>query len=277
MKNNLFLAFILIFLTATNFAQNIILPPLAGNLIRVDYPDATVSNANQWDYDAKVTHRSTAKYTDDALEKAVSGQVILSAVFSAEGKVKEITVIKGLPDGLTESAIQAAKKINFVSAIKSSKPISIHVTLEYNFEHPGLDGKKIKGYLSKEQPWLSNDSLINLANRLAQIAGISYYEVARFAPEFIKPGLALLSLEERREYLELLTTMTQSLPAAEQDILRQIPFLSGKEISFEDRQKSNIAFRKGWEKLSDQQQKRWRELHDAVVEFSLFKRRVIRK
>lgn len=264
-------------MTATNFAQNIILPPLSGNLVKVDYPDATVSNAQRWDYDAKVTHRSTAKYTDDALEKAVSGQVILSAVFSAEGKVKEINVIKGLPDGLTESAIQAAKKINFIPAIKSTKPISINVRLEYSFEHPGLDSKKIKGYLSKEQPWLSDDSLINLANRLAQIAGISYYEVVRFAPEFIKPGLALLSSEERQEYLALLTTMTQFLPTAEQEVLRQFPFLSGKEIAFEDRQKSDAAFRKGWESLANQQQKRWQELHDAVVEFSLFKRRVIKK
>ena len=277
MKKNISLVFVLIFLTATNLAQILILPARTGNLVRVDYPDATVSNAHRWDYDAKVTQHSTAKYTDDAFEKAVSGQVILSAVFSAEGKVKEINVIKGLPDGLTESAIQAAKKINFAPAIKSTKPISINVRLAYSFEHPGLDSKKIKGYLSKEQPWLSNDSLINLANRLAQIAGISYYEVARFAPEFIKPGINLLSSDERQEYLGLLTTMTQSLPTAEQDILRQIPFLSGKEISFEDRQKSNAAFRKGWEKLSDQQQKRWRELHDAVVEFSLFKRRVIKK
>ena len=198
-------------------------------------------------------------------------------MFSAEGKVKDITVIKGLPDGLTESAIQAAKKINFAPAIKAAKPISINVRLEYSFEHPGLGAKKIKGYLSKEQPRLSDDSLINLANRLAQINGISYYEVTQFAPEFIKPGINLLSATERTEYLELLLTMTKSLSAAEQETLRQFPFLSGKEIAYEDRQKSDAAFRKGWESVSNQQQKRWQELHDAVVEFSLFKRRVIKK
>ncbi len=277
MKQLLSLAFVFSFLTTTNFAQILILPSRTGNLVRVDYPDATVSNAQRWDYDAKVTQRSTAKYTDDALEKAVSGQVILSAVFSAEGKVKDITVIKGLPDGLTESAIQAAKKISFAPAIKSSKPISINVRLEYSFEHPGLEAKKIKGYLSKEQPWLSNDSLINLTNRLAQISGISYYEVMQFAPEFIKPGINLLSAAERQEYLELIATVTKSLPAAEQETLRQFPFLSGKEIAFEDRQKSDAAFRKGWENLPNQQQKRWQELHDAVVELGLFKRRAIKK
>ena len=142
---------------------------------------------------------------------------------------------------------------------------------------PDWTAKKLKGYLSKEQPWLSDDSLIYLANRLAQIAGISYYEVARFAPEFIKPGVNLLSESERQEYLDLLAIMTKSLPAAEQEILQQFPFLSGKEIAFEDRQKSDAAFRKGWESLANQQQKRWQELHDAVVEFSLFKRRVIKK
>jgi TonB family protein len=140
---------------------------MVGNLVRVDYPDATVANAHKWDFDAKVTARSTARYTDEALEKAVSGRVILKAVFSAEGKVTDVNVVKGLPDGLTETAIQAAKKIKFNPAVKSTKPISINVQLEYNFEHPGLDAKKIKGYLSKEQPWLSDDSVIHLASSFA--------------------------------------------------------------------------------------------------------------
>ena len=276
MKKYLFLGFFFVLLATSNLAQVIGLP-LAGNLVRVDYPDATIGNAHKWDFDAKVTARSTARYTDEALEKAVSGRVVLKAVFSAEGKITDVNVVKGLPDGLTETAIQAAKKIKFNPAIKSTKPISINVVLEYNFEHPGLEAKKIKSYLSKEQPWLSDNSLINLANRLSQINGISAYEVAQFAPEFIKPGVALLSKEEREEYVELLTTMTKSLSPAEQETLRQFPFLSGKEIAYEDRQKSDAAFRKGWESLPNQQQKRWQELHDAVVEFSLFKRRVIKK
>ena len=158
-----------------------------------------------------------------------------------------------------------------------TKSISINVRLEYNFEHPGLDSKKIKGYLSKEQPWLSDDSLIYLSNQLSQISGISSYEVVRFAPEFIKPGLALLSVAERQEYLELLAMMTQSLSATEQEILRQFPFLSGKEVAFEDRQKSDAAFHKGWGSLANQQQKHWQELHDVVVELALFRRRVIKK
>jgi hypothetical protein len=77
--------------------------------------------------------------------------------------------------------------------------------------------------------------------------------------------------------MALLAKMTQNLPTAEEGILKQIPFLSGKEIAFEDRQKSDAAFRQGWEKLSNQQQSRWRELHNFVVELALFKRRIIQK
>ncbi len=248
-----------------------------GNLAGVDYPDGGAPITSRWDFKPKIIHRAPARYTDEALEKAVSGRVILKAVFSAEGKVKDINVIKGLPDGLTESAIQSAKKIKFEPAIKGTKPISINVRLEYSFRHSGLDSKRIKGYLSQEQPWLSNDALIYLANQLSQVSGISSYEVVRFAPEFIKPGLALLSAAERQEYLELLAMMTQSLSATEQEVLRQFPFLSGKEVAFEDRQKSDAAFRKGWGSLSNQQQKHWQELHDVVVELALFRRRVIKK
>ena len=41
---------------------------------------------------------------------------------------------KGDPDGLTEVAIAAARKIKFVPAMKDGKSVSTFVQLEYNFD-----------------------------------------------------------------------------------------------------------------------------------------------
>jgi hypothetical protein len=42
-------------------------------------------------------------------------------------------VVQGLPDGLTERAIEAARKIKFVPASKEGKYVSMWMQLEYNF------------------------------------------------------------------------------------------------------------------------------------------------
>jgi TonB family protein len=63
----------------------------------------------------------------------VVGTVVLKVVFAASGKVTNIRVVQGLPDGLTERAIEAARKIRFVPASKEGKYVSMWMQLEYNF------------------------------------------------------------------------------------------------------------------------------------------------
>lgn len=47
--------------------------------------------------------------------------------------VSTIQVIAGLSYGLTESAVEAAKKIKFTPATKDGKRVSMWLQLEYNF------------------------------------------------------------------------------------------------------------------------------------------------
>ena len=72
-------------------------------------------------------------YTEQARQNQVMGTVVLKAVFSADGSVKNIKVVSGLPYGLTEKAIDAASKIKFIPARKDGKNVSMLMTLEYNF------------------------------------------------------------------------------------------------------------------------------------------------
>lgn len=72
-------------------------------------------------------------YTEEARKNQVIGKVVLSAVFSETGEVTEVKVIEGLSHGLTERAIEAAKRITFVPAESNGKKISFRMTLEYYF------------------------------------------------------------------------------------------------------------------------------------------------
>ncbi len=80
-----------------------------------------------------ILFKEKAKYTEEARQHKIQGSVILSAIFTADGRVTNIRVARGLPDGLTEKSIEAAMKIRFQPATKNGSPVSVRVTLEYNF------------------------------------------------------------------------------------------------------------------------------------------------
>jgi TonB family protein len=58
---------------------------------------------------------------------------MLTIVFGADGRIKDIRTVRGLPDGLTESAIEAAQKIRFHPALLKGQPVSVRATLEFTF------------------------------------------------------------------------------------------------------------------------------------------------
>jgi len=85
------------------------------------------------DTKAQLLARPKAQYTDAARQNNVQGTVVLRVILSADGSVGSISAIRGLPNGLTEQAIAAARGIRFVPAKKDGRPVSVAVTVEYNF------------------------------------------------------------------------------------------------------------------------------------------------
>jgi TonB family protein len=59
--------------------------------------------------------------------------VVLKAVFSSSGQVTGIRAVSGLPYGLTERAIAAARQIRFQPAMKDGRAVSQYIQIEYNF------------------------------------------------------------------------------------------------------------------------------------------------
>jgi TonB family protein len=82
---------------------------------------------------ARILSKPEPQYTEEARKNQVTGTVVLKAVFSSSGQVTQIRAISGLPNGLTDRAIAAARSIKFVPATKDGHPVSMWFQLEYNF------------------------------------------------------------------------------------------------------------------------------------------------
>lgn len=82
---------------------------------------------------ARVLSKPEPQYTEEARKNQITGTVVLRAVFTSGGQVTSIRAVSGLPFGLTERAIAAARQIRFTPATKDGRPVSMYIQLEYNF------------------------------------------------------------------------------------------------------------------------------------------------
>jgi TonB family protein len=82
---------------------------------------------------ARVLHKPEPSYTESARKFSITGTVILRAIFSSTGEVKIVKVMRKLPHGLTQRALNAARNIRFTPAQKDGRPVSMWMQLEYNF------------------------------------------------------------------------------------------------------------------------------------------------
>ena len=68
-----------------------------------------------------------------ARQNGITGTVVIKCVFAWNGSVNNVRIVSSLPFGLTERAVDAAKKIRFIPAVKDGKYVSMWMQLEYNF------------------------------------------------------------------------------------------------------------------------------------------------
>jgi TonB family protein len=95
--------------------------------------DRTIFIGTEVTTKARVLVKPEPTYTQAAREAQIEGTVVLRAVFAADGTVSNILVVSSLPKGLTQRAIEAARKIKFTPAEINGVPVSIFMQIEYNF------------------------------------------------------------------------------------------------------------------------------------------------
>lgn len=81
----------------------------------------------------KILSKPRPGYTDAARQNNIQGTVILRVTFLASGQVGSISAVKGLPNGLTEQAIAAARRINFEPQKRDGVGQSVTKQIEYSF------------------------------------------------------------------------------------------------------------------------------------------------
>ena len=90
--------------------------------------------SGQPDANLKIISKPRPAVTMDELKaNNIQGTVRLKVVFSADGHIDSVSVVNGLPDGISEKAAQAAKLIKFVPAQKCGTPVTVTRAVEYNF------------------------------------------------------------------------------------------------------------------------------------------------
>ncbi len=81
----------------------------------------------------KMILKPYARYTDAARSAKIEGSVTLKVTFLESGNIGHISVVKGLPHGLTEEAISAAKRIQFEPARLNGKPVTVTKQIDFPF------------------------------------------------------------------------------------------------------------------------------------------------
>jgi TonB family protein len=81
-----------------------------------------------------ILYKEKAEYTPEARANKVRGSVILNVIFGADGGIRVLRVVRGLPHGLTGQALKAAQRVRFEPAVKDGKPVDIRGDLEFSFD-----------------------------------------------------------------------------------------------------------------------------------------------
>ncbi|MBO0860941.1 MAG: energy transducer TonB [Chloracidobacterium sp.] len=129
-------------------------------------PEPTYALQHDSSLKPKITYREKAKYTKEARKNITHGSVALSVIFRSNGSVSDVKVVRGLPYGLTESAIDAVGKVRFEPGIKGGQQVSVRGILEYTFHLYDLIEESVRKMLRNDFPLLAEGVILVMATEI---------------------------------------------------------------------------------------------------------------
>ena len=99
---------------------------------------------------ARLIHRVPPEYPDEALEEGITGRVVVEAVISVEGRIKDVKVLSG-DTILAESVVEAVGQWRYQPTKLNGRAVEVITRVEIFFkltepeEDPKGKGKKDKG------------------------------------------------------------------------------------------------------------------------------------
>jgi protein TonB len=82
----------------------------------------------------QVIHRVLPAYTEPARRARTEGMVILEAIIDTSGRVTAVRVLRSLPFGLEQSAVEAVRQWRYRPALLNGRPQSVYFTLTVHFD-----------------------------------------------------------------------------------------------------------------------------------------------
>jgi TonB family protein len=83
---------------------------------------------------AEITFKPRPVYTEEARHLKIEGEVLVEVMFTSTGQINVLRVVQGLGHGLDESAIRAARQIQFKPALKDGQPADFQAVLHIVFQ-----------------------------------------------------------------------------------------------------------------------------------------------
>lgn len=81
----------------------------------------------------QILRKPIGRYTQTARDLCIQGKVLLKVKFRSDAKIGTISVVRGLPYGLSEKAVEAAKLMRFSPEKRRGKTRTVTKLIEYNF------------------------------------------------------------------------------------------------------------------------------------------------
>ena len=82
----------------------------------------------------RVIYAPDPEYTDKARKAKINGTVVVSLIVTADGRVRDVQVIKSLTPDLDRKAIEAFRKWKFNPATKDGQPVAVQIKAEASFK-----------------------------------------------------------------------------------------------------------------------------------------------
>lgn len=80
-----------------------------------------------------ITFKPKPKYTDEARQNNITGNVRVRVTFLANGSIGSVSPVSNLGYGLTEQAIAAAKQMRFEPQMQNGRPVAVTKVVVFNF------------------------------------------------------------------------------------------------------------------------------------------------
>lgn len=88
-------------------------------------------------YPPALKHQPPATYTEEACAARLEGMAIVDVVINRDGSVRDARVIRGLPAGFDDRAIESVKASTWWPALLCGSPVPVHGTVTVSFELNG--------------------------------------------------------------------------------------------------------------------------------------------